>query len=277
MNGQRTCHQETLVNISKQYKCDSVPPLLFSKLAYWQTNMFSICLNIVYRNNSHNFAKMKEEQKNNHKSPLRVLVFSASLRADSLNTRLAKLAAVVIERNGHKADVANMQEFDCPSYNQDADVDNIYPPGAEELRKRILANDAFIIASPEYNASMPGHLKNLIDWGSRFRPQPFNERHALLMSASPAMIGGNRGLWALRMPLEHLGADVYPNMFSLAMAHQAFTTEGKIADGTLANRFEANIIAFLNLVEAAKHYPLMKEAWVEYLGEKPDPVIDRVE
>jgi len=173
--------------------------------------------------------------------------------------------------------MAHMSEFDCPSYNQDTDVNNVYPAGAEELRKRILANDAFIIASPEYNGSMPGHLKNVIDWGSRFRPQPFNERHALLMSASPAMIGGNRGLWALRMPLEHLGTDVYPNMFSLAMAHQAFTAEGRIADETLAKRFETNLLAFLNLVEAAKHYPSMKAAWVEYLGEKSDPVIDRVE
>ncbi len=128
---------------------------------------------------------MKEQQKNNPREPLQVLIFSASLRADSLNTRLAKLAAVIIERNGHKADVALMQEFDCPSYNQDIDVNNIYPPGAEELRKRILANDAFIIASPEYNGSMPGHLKNVIDWVSRFRPQPFNERHALLLTASP--------------------------------------------------------------------------------------------
>ncbi len=97
------------------------------------------------------------------------------------------------------------------------------------------------------------------------------------MSASPAMMGGNRGLWALRMPLEHLGTDVYPNMFSLAMAHQAFTTEGRIADETLAKRFETNLLAFLNLVEATKHYPSMKQAWMEFLGEKSDPVIDRVE
>ncbi len=183
----------------------------------------------------------------------------------------------MIEKHGHIADVANMQEFDCPSYNQDIDVNNIYPAGAEELRKRILANDAFIIASPEYNGSMPGHLKNVIDWVSRFRPQPFNGRHALLMSASPAMSGANHGLWTLRIPLEHLGTTVYPNMFSLAVAHKAFTPDGQLADETLATRFETNLIAFLGLVEATKHYPSMKKAWVEYLGEKTDPVIDRVE
>ncbi len=79
---------------------------------------------------------------------------------------------------------------------------------------------------------MPGMLKNLIDWTSRFRPQPFDGKHGLLMSASPSMGGGNRGLWALRMPLEHLGARIYPDMFSLAQAHKALV-EGDIADAAL--------------------------------------------
>ena len=97
------------------------------------------------------------------------------------------------------------------------------------------------------------------------------------MSASPSMAGGNRALWSLRMPLEHLGTSVFPNMFSLAMAHKAFTPEGNIADETLAKRFEDNLVAFMNLVEAATHYPCIKKAWVEFLGELPDPVTERVE
>jgi chromate reductase len=216
-------------------------------------------------------------QDNIPQEPIRFLVFSASLRNDSLNTRLAKLAARVIEKNGGKVDYANMNEFDCPSFNQDLEVNNFHPKGAAEFHKRILANDAFIISSPEYNGSMPGLIKNAIDWVSRFRPQPFNEHHALLMSASPSMGGGNRALWTLRMPLEHLGARVFPDMFSLATAHKAFTAEGNIADETLSKRFEANLVAFMQLVEAAKHYPCMKKAWVEFLGEQPDPVTDRVE
>ncbi|MBS1760378.1 MAG: NAD(P)H-dependent oxidoreductase [Bacteroidetes bacterium] len=209
--------------------------------------------------------------------PLKILVFSASLRKDSLNTQLAKLAAKVIEKNGGIADYATMSEFDCPSLNQDLEINNFHPDGAKEFRKRILANDAFIISSPEYNGSMPGLLKNTIDWVSRFRPQPFNEHHALLLSASPSMAGGNKALWSLRMPLEHLGTRVYPNMFSLAMAHKAFTPESNIGDETLQQRFETNLVAFMNLVEAAKHYPCIKKAWVEFLGEKTDAVTDRVE
>src|SRR6476620_10488080 len=115
-----------------------------------------------------------------------------------------------------------MQDFDVVSYDGDAEATHGIPASALELRRRLTESDAFIISSPEYNGSMPGVLKNLIDWTSRFRPQPFDTRHDLLLSASPSLAGGNRGLWALRMPLEHLGTRVFPDMFSLSMAHKAF-------------------------------------------------------
>src|SRR6266568_6348803 len=161
---------------------------------------------------------------------VRYLVFSASLRTGSFNTMLAKLAASAIEKHGGTVDLAAMSAFDSPSYSQDVQAKDGFPPGAAELKRRLEANDAFVIASPEYNGSIPGLLKNLIDWVSRFRPQPFNGKHALLLSASPSMAGGNRGLWALRVPLEHLGVGVYPDMFWLAQAHNAFTEEGRIAN-----------------------------------------------
>jgi len=99
----------------------------------------------------------------------------------------------------------------------------------------------------------------------------------LLLSASPSLVGGNRGVWALRVPFEHLGARVYPDMFSLAQAHLALDSDGKIANEELTRRFAATIAGFIDLVEASKHYPCVKTAWVEYLGEHPQPAIDRVE
>jgi chromate reductase, NAD(P)H dehydrogenase (quinone) len=208
---------------------------------------------------------------------VRFLVLAASLRGASLHARLAELAARSIEAQGGIVDLAHMSEFDCPSYNGD-DEDRIgFPPAAEEMNRRLAACDAFVIASPEYNASMPGILKNAIDWVSRFDPQPFNELHGLLLSASPSMVGGNRGLWALRVPFEHLGARVYPDMFSLAQAHKAFDDEGRIADVKLQDRFDTNIVNFMDLVEASKHYPCVKRRWVEYLGERPEPAFDRVQ
>lgn len=208
---------------------------------------------------------------------IKILVFSASLRKDSYNTRLAQLAVRVIEQHGGDVDYALMSDFECPSMNQDLEQNAYQPEGATELRSRILVNNAFIIVSPEYNGSMPGYLKNTIDWVSRFRPQPFNEQHAMLMSASPSMAGGNRALWSLRIPFEHLGTNVYPNMFSLAMAHKAFAPDGSLSDATLQQRFETNIKSFMNLVEATTHYPCIKKAWVEFLGEQPDPAFERVE
>ena len=213
----------------------------------------------------------------NTREPVRFLVFSASLRAESLNSRLAQLVAATIEQHQGTVDLATMEEFDAPSYDQDIQDGEGFPAGAERLRQRLEASDAFIIVSPEYNASFPGALKNAIDWVSRFRPQPFNARHGLLLSASPSMVGGNRGLWALRVPLEHLGARVFPDMFSLAQAHQAFDDSGRIANTQLHERFEQNIAAFMDLVEAAKHYPCVKKAWFEYLGEQPTEATNRVE
>jgi NAD(P)H-dependent FMN reductase len=207
---------------------------------------------------------------------LRVLVFAASLRKESMNRKLAALAARVAQAAGATVDLASLQEFDVPLYNGDLEASQGIPQGAYDFQRRLLASDAFIISSPEYNGSMPGVIKNLVDWTSRFRPQPFDGRHGLLLSASPSMAGGNRGLWVLRMPFEHLGARIYPDMFSLAKAHEAFAGD-KLADPALGSRFDKTVQSFLSLAEAAKHYPCMKRAWVEFLGEPPDAVADRVD
>ncbi len=211
------------------------------------------------------------------REPVRFLVFSASLRAESHNTRLAQLAASVIRAQGGLVQEARMADFDCPSYNQEVQDGPGFPSGATAFLEALEATDAYVIASPEYNGSMPGLLKNAIDWVSRFRPQPFNGRHGLLLSASPSMVGGNRGLWSLRVPLEHLGSRVYPDMFSLARAHEAFTDQGEIANDQLAGRFRKTVAGFMDLVEADKHYPCAKKAWVEFLGQVPDLSFDREE
>lgn len=207
---------------------------------------------------------------------LKVLIFAASLRAESLNRKLAALAARVAEQDRATVDLASMRDFDVPSYDGDVEASRGIPSGAKELQRRLLDSDAFVISSPEYNASMPGVLKNLIDWTSRFRPQPFDGRHGLLLSASPSLAGGNKGLWALRMPLEHLGARIFPDMFSLSMAHKAFADDD-LAEPALRARFSKNMQAFLSLAEAAKHYPCIKRAWVEFLGEPPGAGEDRVD
>ena len=211
------------------------------------------------------------------RTKLRVVVLGASLRKESLNVRLATLAAQTVRARGAEVHQPHMAELDCPAYDQDVETTTGIPPGAREFCRLLKESDALMIASPEYNASIPGYLKNTIDWVSRFRPQPFNGKQAFLLSASPAMSGGNRGLWSLRIPLEHLGARVYPDMFSLAQALDAFGENGRLKNDLLQKRFDDTIGCFLDLVEAAKHYPGLKKQWIEFLGEQPNPATDRIE
>ena len=207
---------------------------------------------------------------------LRVLVLGASLSSRSLNNRLAAFVARLVTEKGGTSELANVGDFDCPFYDHDIEVEAGLPVGAHRFCERVKAADALIVASPEYNASMPGAIKNLIDWVSRFRPQPFNGKQALLMSASPSMAGGNRGLWALRVPFEHLGTRVYPDMFSLAQAHQAWEGE-TLKETAVHDRLDRTLGCFLDLVEATKHYPRIKKVCVEFLGEHPNAATDRVE
>ncbi|MFF2143050.1 NADPH-dependent FMN reductase [Kitasatospora sp. NPDC058190] len=203
-----------------------------------------------------------------HGEPLRVLVLSGSYRAGSFNGQLAGLTAKLLSENGAAVDLAHLRDFDMPSYDGDVETVQGQPRNSVVLRDRLQAAQAFVLASPEYNASVPGVVKNAIDWLSRFRPQPFKDKHALLVSASPSMMGGNRGLWALRVPLEHLGARVYPDMFSLAKAHQAFGDSGDLNDTELQDRLGATVKAFLGLVEAATNYPALQRCWYEFLGDR---------
>ena len=211
-------------------------------------------------------------------TPVRVLVLTASLRSESLNTCLARLAAVTLQANGCDVDFASMAEFDAPSYNEYVEASSGFPPGAHEFRRRLELTDAFVIASPEYNASFPGVLKNAIDWVSRFRPQPFNEHHCLLMSASPSMSGGNRGLWALRVPLEHLGTRVYPDMFSPRTrtygARSRRTDREPAAPESLRGE-QHGLHGFGRSIEALR----VRQACLDRvsLPESPDPMFDRVQ
>ena len=184
-------------------------------------------------------------------APLRILVFAGSRRAGSLNRQLANLAGELCRAAGAQVDHADLREFDVPLYDGDDETATGIPAGASELARRLAASDAFILSSPEYNFSMPGVVKNLIDWTSRIKPRALAGRNALLLSASPSMIGGNRGLWSLRVPLEALGTRVYPDMFSLAQAHQAFDGTN-LKDEQLQARLTQMIAAFLRDVAALR-------------------------
>lgn len=181
---------------------------------------------------------------------MRALAFAASLRTGSLNRRLVEAAARLVRATGCEVDLADFREFDMPSYDGDLDAQQGLPNGALELKARLEAADAVLISVPEYNYSIPGLLKNAIDWVSRARPMPWRGKSIYLMAASPSPMGGIRGLWQTRVPLEGCGALVFPDMFALAHANIAFKPNGMLADRALAERFEREVIGFVRLARA---------------------------
>jgi chromate reductase len=184
---------------------------------------------------------------------MKVLAFAAALRSGSFNKKLIQLSAHILRANGAEVDLADFAEFDAPTYNGDVQDAGNFPAGALAFRDRVLAADALVIASPEYNYSMPGGLKNALDWLSRFRPTPTTNKRGLLLSASPGLVGGVRGLWQLRIPLEGMGVHVYPGMFSLSNAHQMFDDQGAIKDANVQKSLESIITDFLSLGPVRKN------------------------
>lgn len=181
---------------------------------------------------------------------MKILAFAASLRRDSYNKKLVRLAAELARRAGAQIDLADFREFEMPIFDGDLNAEVGLPPGAAELKRRVESADALLIASPEYNYSIGGPLKNAIDWVSRARPMPWKGKTIYLLAASPSPIGGIRGLWQTRIPLEGCGSIVFPEMFALSHADKAFNEEGRLVDPALRERLEREVLGFVRLAEA---------------------------
>jgi chromate reductase len=183
---------------------------------------------------------------------MRILAFAASLRSASLNHKLIQLAARLATLEGAQVDLARFHEFDMPLYDGDEDGAHGLPEGARSLQKRIEGAAALMIAVPEYNYSIPGPLKNAIDWVSRARPMPWRGRAVYLMSTAPSPMGGIRGLWQTRIPLEGCGAIVFPDMFALPHGNTAFDERGTLRDAAQFERLVREVRGFVRFAEAVE-------------------------
>lgn len=185
---------------------------------------------------------------------VKVLVLPGSARRESLNRKLARVAAGALERAGASVEPAELRDFEVPLYDGDLEGERGVPPGALALRDRLVAAGALCLVTPEYNHSVPGTVKNLVDWLSRLRPNPMKGVPALVLSASPGLAGGSRGAWALKVPLELNGMYVFPGIFSLPAAHEAFSDDGALRDGGHVARLDAvakEFVAFARAVSPA--------------------------
>lgn len=181
---------------------------------------------------------------------MKVFALAASLRKESVNKRLLEAALDVVRAAGHEVDHPDFREFDMPLFDGDLQARAGVAEGAQALGARIQAANAWLLASPEYNWSIPGPLKNAIDWISRMKPVPVEGKSVLLLSASPSLVGGARGPMSVRLPLEILGCWCYPRQFSLAQAGQAYGEDGRLKDPALAGMLETMVADYLSAAAA---------------------------
>ena len=136
------------------------------------------------------------------KSEIVVLGFAGSLRKDSYNKSLLR-AAVELAPKRVKLEVFELGGI--PPFNQD--LESKMPRKVKEVKTKIRAADALLVATPEYNYSVPGVLKNAIDWASRpYGDNAFEEKPVAVMSASGGMLGGARAQYHLRQTFVFLNA-----------------------------------------------------------------------
>ncbi|HYC14046.1 MAG TPA: NADPH-dependent FMN reductase [Stellaceae bacterium] len=178
---------------------------------------------------------------------VKVLGFSGSLRKGSFNT-MALRAAQGLVPTGMTIDTAEIGNL--PLYNDDIRVAG-YPPVVQALREKIAAADALLFVTPEYNYSVPGVLKNAIDWGSRPPSHPFDGKPVAIMGASGGILGTARAQYHLRQMC------IFLNMFPvnkpevmISQAQTRFDAAGNLTDEATRGLIE-------QLLESLKDWTLV--------------------
>jgi NAD(P)H-dependent FMN reductase len=182
----------------------------------------------------------------------KILAFAGSLRGDSLNRKLVRIAAQGARDAGAEVTEIDLRDLPMPVFDGDFEREQGLPPNAKLFKRLLIEHRAMLIASPEYNTAITAVLKNAIDWASRTEPGDaahvaFRGKIGGLMSASPGNYGGVRSLAMLRAILSHLGVIVVPAQLSIARANEAFDTNGNLRDkgqGDAVRSIGAEVVSF---------------------------------
>jgi chromate reductase len=180
---------------------------------------------------------------------MRVLAISGSLRRDSYNTKLLR-AAEELAPAGVEFELYD-RLAEVPPY--DADLEDEEPETVHDLRERLALADAVLFATPEYNSSIPGQLKNALDWASR--PYPDNSLWGRTVAVVGASTGAYGAAWAqaeLRKVLGTIGARVVQSGVAVTRAPERFNAEGELVDTGLRARLRE---VLRDLVAAAEPAP----------------------
>ena len=172
--------------------------------------------------------------------PLNFLGISGSLRKQSYNTAALRAAQQLLPP-GVTLETCDLG--DIPLYNDDV-REKGYPASVEQFRARIAAADAVLIVTPEYNYSVPGVLKNAIDWASRPPRQPFDGKPVAIMGASPGILGTARAQYHLRQSFIFMNAMVLnkPEVM-IGGAATRFDAAGNLTDAKTGEFIKALLVA----------------------------------
>jgi chromate reductase len=187
---------------------------------------------------------------------MRVLGLSGSLRSDSHNTRLLRAAAAALPPGVELGIYDGLASI--PPYNHDQDTQ----PGSAavaKLRTAVAHADAVLVATPEYNRSIPGQLKNALDWLSRpFSENPLRNKPVAVIGASSGGFGAVWGQAETRKVMKAIGARVLDAELPIAKADRAFEGNG-LADAQLQERLEALLAELVAQVQARNQAPAADE------------------
>lgn len=164
----------------------------------------------------------------------KILAFAGSLRKESYNKKLLKIAVRGAEEAGAKVTYIDLKDYPLPIYDQEIEDTEGLPQNALILKKMMVEHDGFLLACPEYNSSMSAAFKNVIDWTSR-NASPnevflscFIDKVVTLMSASQGGLGGIRGLVHVRSMFSNIFSIVLPKQKCIAGAGGAFDEQGNL-------------------------------------------------
>jgi chromate reductase, NAD(P)H dehydrogenase (quinone) len=165
----------------------------------------------------------------------KILAFAGSIRIDSYNKKLVKIAAAGAQAAEVEVTYLDLRDLPLPLFDEDLEAQEGLPANARTFKDLLISHQGLLIASPEYNSSLTAILKNAIDWASRPSANEaplaaFADKVAAIMSASPGGLGGLRGLPHLRSILGNIGVLVLPSQVAVPKAYEAFNADGSLKD-----------------------------------------------
>ncbi|HEX5958535.1 MAG TPA: NADPH-dependent FMN reductase [Hyphomicrobiaceae bacterium] len=181
------------------------------------------------------------------RTPLNLVTLLGSLRKASFNAIIARTLPELAPEDVAITPLPTIG--DLPIYDADLQAQGI-PPKVVAMGEAIRAADGVIIVTPEYNYSIPGGLKNAIDWISRLQPQPFARKPVALQSASPGGLGGARAQYHLRQVMVQLDALVLnkPEVIVREVSAKVDANAGSLTDPTTRDVIASQLLAFAGFV-----------------------------